>query len=141
MKSSSVFVVVLLVFAGVGAALTSGGGFSDAANARVAAGSAAVVGTISEGESVDLAAFAQTEGRTVFFFTKPWCGGCWRLAPRVEDAVHAASGTTLRVVDIREWESDVARQHGINATPDLILYEDGRQAGRGIAQVLSLIEP
>jgi thiol-disulfide isomerase/thioredoxin len=116
------------------------GGLSDAAEARVPAESDAPVGLISEGEDVDLGAYARPDGRTVFLFTKSWCGGCWRLAPRVEEAVAAAPDLSLRVIDIDSWESEVARHYDVTVAPYLVLYEDGVQAAAGVDDVLARIE-
>jgi thiol-disulfide isomerase/thioredoxin len=136
LKPTAAFAAILCLAAAIGAWMTATGGFSDAAEVRAGPDSSAVVGTISLGEPVELEAFARADGRTVFFFTKPWCGACWRLAPRVEEAVRAAGDATLRVVDIRSWESGVAQQHGIRATPHLVLYEDGKHTASGIDAVL-----
>ncbi len=137
MKSSLTFAAVLLVVAGLGAFVSTRGGFSDWATVRVDARSDAPAGVISEGAEVDLAAFARSSGRTVFFFTKPWCGACRRTAPRIEDAVRADPDASLRVIDIGSWDSPVARQYGIRAVPHVVLYEDGRPSVSGIDAVLA----
>jgi len=130
----------LLVAAAAAAWFAATGGLSDDATSTVAPGSAARVGLISRGEDVDLAAFAHAERPTVFLFTKPWCGACWRLAPRVEEAVLRTDRVLLRVVDIGSWESAVARRYAVDAAPLLVLYEDGREVVRGTAEVLRRIE-
>jgi len=140
LKSPLVFIAVLVAFAGIGAYMTTGG-FSDDGDVLVERSSALDVGLISRGESVELAEFAAQSGRTVFFFTKPWCGACWRLAPRVEELAREDDTLALRIVDIDSWESDVARQHGIVATPHLVLYEDGRRIAGGLTQVLDRLAP
>ena len=140
MKSTSILVASLLLVAGTGAWFALTGGFTKDAETPVGPGSRARVGSVPNAEAADLAPFARDDGRTVFFFTKPWCGGCWRLAPRVEEAVRRTEDAWLRVVDIGSWESAVARRHGIDVTPILVLFEDGREVARGTAEVLRRIE-
>lgn len=141
MKPRTVLVYSLVaVAAAVAAWFAVTGGFSAGARTAIGPGSAAKVGLISRGEDVDLAAFAPAEGRAVFFFTKPWCGACWRLAPRVEEAVLRTDDVVLRVVDIGSWESAAARGHAVDVAPLLVLYEEGREVLRGTAEVLRRIE-
>mgnify|MGYP001489251362 CR=1 FL=1 len=112
------------------------GGHSDAARERVPPGSTARLGTISAGEEVDLRAHAQPRGLTVFEFAAPWCSACTRLAPRLERLVAARDDATLRIVQIGDWDSPVARQHRIRALPHLVLWQDGAPAVHGVDDVL-----
>lgn len=139
-KSPAVFAAVLVAAAAAGTAMSLGGGLSAAARTPVPPGSELPFGLVSEGAEVDLTVHAAASGRTVFLFTKPWCGACWRLAPRVERAVRAARDTRLRVIDIGSWDSPAARQHGVREVPRLLLYENGVPVARGIDEVLARLE-
>ncbi len=48
-------------------------------------------------------------------------------------------GTYLRRIDVVEWGSEVAKQHGIRSLPHLVLYENGRETARGAREVLAAL--
>ena len=139
-RSSKVF-IGLIVAALLGALyLGLSGGHSDAARQRVEPGDPAVLGLISDGDSVELADFAAPEGLTVFEFSAVWCGACRRIAPIVEAAVRDRDDAILRVIDIGSWESPVAQRYGIRAVPHLVLYDGGELALTGTEQVLEYLD-
>lgn len=53
------------------------------------------------------------------------------------------SGLSLRRIDIREWGSAVAEQHGIRRLPHLLLYDaSGKLLADGAREVLAaLLQP
>jgi thioredoxin 1 len=116
------------------------GGHSAEAWKRVPAESSAVMGLISDGDSVELGEFAVAEGRTIFEFTASWCGACRRMAPQLEEAATGDADTFLRVINIGSWESPVAVRYGIRSVPYLVLYEDGECVATGTAAVLARLE-
>ena len=141
LKNSANAFTILIVVAILGAVyLGLSGGHSELARRRVDPGSSAVVGMISDGDSVELADFAAPVGRTIFEFSATWCGACRRLAPTVEALARSHDDTVLRVIDIGSWESPVAKRYGIRAIPHLVLFEDGEPVTTGTRNVLDAFE-
>ncbi len=54
----------------------------------------------------------------------------------MERLANERSDISLRVVDIVDWESEVAAQYSIRGLPTLWLYEDGRQVATELGDVL-----
>ena len=48
--------------------------------------------------------------------------------------------TTLRVIDIKSWESPVARQYQIQILPHLVLFKDGEHELSGFDDVKARLE-
>jgi len=141
LKNSSNAFTALIVIAIAGALYFGlSGGHSKSARQRVEPGSRAVMGLISDGDSVELAEFAAADGRTIFEFSASWCGACRRLAPTLEDAAEGHADTVLRVIDIGSWESPVAKRYGIRSIPHLVLFEDGEVVASGTQAVLERLE-
>ncbi len=90
------------------------------------------VRVITHGEEVDLAAHAVRGKYTVFDFYAPWCPPCRVLGPALERlAARRPEALAVRKVDIVDWTMPVATQHGIEALPYLVLYD---QQGRRMAE-------
>lgn len=46
----------------------------------------------------------------------------------------------LRIVDIKSWDSDVARQHDIRRLPSLWMYENGKLLSKVSKEVIEKIQ-
>lgn len=57
------------------------------------------------------------------------------MGPQLEALAKDHPEVSLRRVDIRSWQSEVAGQHGIRQLPTLWLYEDGRRIATDRQQV------
>lgn len=84
------------------------------------------------GGKVDLEKLLVPGKITIVDFYAEWCGPCKALAPSIEKLVASEPDVYLRKVDIVDWESAVARQHGIRSVPSVRVYgPDGKQVGQG----------
>ena len=61
------------------------------------------------------------------------------LAPQLEALVKEHPTAKLRMIDIDDWSSDVARQHRIDKIPHLVLFENGRPTISGRDAVLDAL--
>ncbi|MBE7734564.1 thioredoxin TrxC [Devosia faecipullorum] len=60
----------------------------------------------------------------------PWCGPCRVMGPQFEAAAQAAE-PDLRLVKLNSDENqDLAGRLGIRGIPTMILFKDGKEAGR-----------
>ena len=77
-------------------------------------------------------------------FWASWCGPCRMLSPVVEEVASQAEGFKVAKVNVDE-EMDLAEQYGIYSIPCLIVFKDGKEAGRSVGvipadAVLSLVK-
>jgi len=121
--------VLLLMILAVGCGTSHG---TPAARADIA--------VITHGEEVDLTAHLAAGKYTVFDFYAIWCPPCRALSPALERlAGEHPDRLAVRKVDIVDWTMPVARQHGVESLPYLILYApDGRREAEGDAVFRSL---
>lgn len=54
--------------------------------------------------------------------------------------MNKTDGVTLRRVDIKSWDSSVARKYGIRSIPHLMLFERGQLIAEGGPEILSQID-
>ncbi len=77
-------------------------------------------------------------------FWASWCGPCRMLSPVVEEVASQADGFKVAKVNVDE-EMDLAEQYGIYSIPCLIVFKNGKEAGRSVGvipadAVLSLVK-
>ena len=98
-----------------------------------------LVQTISQGDRVDIPTNLR-EGRwTIIEFEADWCGSCKVLKPSLMSLIHAKQSVALRRIDIVSWDSPVARQHDIQALPQLHLYDGTRLITSNRNEVMAIL--
>lgn len=60
---------------------------------------------------------------TIFEFYADWCGICRKIGPQVEEKVKATKELYLRTIDVRSFQSPVAKQFNIKSLPYFIIYD------------------
>jgi len=97
--------------------------------------------TISRGQPVSLESHLSPGKLVVFEFHATWCGPCLSLAPRLRAlAENHPERLAIRRVDIGQWGTPVARQHGIRSVPHLVVYcGDGQRLQAGGAEILATL--
>ncbi len=112
-----------------------------AAVAAVAAGQADVQ-LISQGREVTLEEHLVPGKLVIFDFFADWCAPCRYLTPLLERlAEQHPDRLALRKIDVINWSSPVARQHGLSAIPHLVLFgPDGTRLAEGdVERVLAVL--
>lgn len=59
----------------------------------------------------------------------------------MEDAIRRLGTVNLRRIDIRDWNSPVAKQHKINSVPSLVLYDGDELLSDDTRTVMKMITP
>lgn len=72
-------------------------------------------------------------GQTVLVdFYADWCGPCKMMAPTVDAVAEALAGRiTAGKLNVDE-NGDIAERYGVMSIPTLILFKDGKEAGRTV---------
>jgi thiol-disulfide isomerase/thioredoxin len=113
------------------------------ASFATAAAGQADVRLISQGREVALEEHLVPGKLVVFDFFADWCAPCRYLTPLLERlAEEHPDRLALRKIDVIDWSSPVARQHGLSAIPHLVLFgPDGSRLAEGDAErVLAVLE-
>ena len=107
-----------------------------AASMAGAATNPADVQLISQGREVTLEEHLVPGKLVVFDFFADWCAPCRYLTPLLERlAEQHPDRLALRKIDVIDWSSPVARQHGLSALPHLVLFgPNGARLAEGDAQ-------
>jgi thiol-disulfide isomerase/thioredoxin len=128
--SRSLRVTMVLLSALAGAAMVA------------AAAGEADVKLISQGREVTLEDHLVPGKLVVFDFFAEWCAPCRYVTPVLERlAAEHPDRLALRTIDVIDWSSPVARQHGLSAIPHLVLFgPDGSRLAEGDAErVISVL--
>lgn len=91
---------------------------------------------ISQGREVTLEDHLVPGKLVVFDFFAEWCAPCRYVTPLLERlAEQHPDRLALRTIDVIDWSSPVARQHGLSAIPHLVLFgPDGTRLAEGDAE-------
>ena len=73
----------------------------------------------------------ESKGTVLVDFWASWCGPCMMLSPIVDELAEEVEGLTVGKVNVDE-NQELAIRYGIDAIPALILFRDGKLAGRSI---------
>jgi len=105
--------------------------------------------TIKGGDKIDFKNHL-TEGIiTIFDFYADWCAPCKVFSPKVERLLLDYDNLALRIVDIVDWESALAKQltkdYQLPALPFTLIFDDkgkvlGKVVGNDIEQVKEIID-
>jgi len=98
---------------------------------------------ISQGREVTLEDHLVPGKLVVFDFFAEWCAPCRYVTPLLERlAEQHPDRLALRTIDVIDWSSPVARQHGLSAIPHLVLFgPDGTRLAEGDAErVLAVLD-
>jgi thiol-disulfide isomerase/thioredoxin len=80
---------------------------------------------ISHGAQVDINQHLALGNVTVVEFYADWCGPCRMLTPSLEQMAQADPQVALRKIDIVRWGTPVTQQFGVNAVPQVNVYNRG----------------
>ncbi len=83
---------------------------------------------LTKGEVIELTSHARDGRITVFDFYADWCPPCKKLDKSLAD-LKKVYGDRVEIfkLDLVNWESELARHHGIKDLPYLIVYNEHRE--------------
>ena len=73
----------------------------------------------------------QAKGDVLVDFWASWCGPCMMMSPVVDEIAKERAGLTVGKVNVDD-EQELAIRHGVSSIPTLILFRDGKIAGRSV---------
>ena len=74
----------------------------------------------------------RSEAPVLVDFHAEWCGPCKVLAPMVDEIANGNVGRLLVAKVDTDRAVETARAYGITSVPTLVLFRDGKEAGRTI---------
>jgi thiol-disulfide isomerase/thioredoxin len=80
------------------------------------------VEVISHGAEVDIAKHLSAGNVTIVDFYADWCGPCRLITPVLEQMARTDPEIALRKIDIVNWTTPVAKQHGVQSIPRVSVY-------------------
>lgn len=73
----------------------------------------------------------EKSGTVLVDFWASWCGPCMMLSPIVDELAEEVAGVTVGKVNVDE-NQELAIRYGIDSIPALLLFRDGKLAGRSV---------
>ncbi len=93
-----------------------------------------IIQVIAQGNTVNLSDHLESGRYVIFDFYANWCGPCKRMAPALEGLVRSyPAHVALKKIDIQNWSTPVARQHGIRSIPYVVLYDPNGRKVSGVS--------
>lgn len=135
-----VFVVVVVVAAATAyAAWRALAAPSDDDIAPTASGD--VLTIVKDGAEVDLAANLVPGKYTIYDFYADWCPPCRALDVELRAMASRHENLAIRRIDIVDWTTPVAKQHGFQSLPFIVLFgPDGTEISRGDRALFDALE-
>ncbi|MFY9345812.1 MAG: hypothetical protein WAT39_25195 [Planctomycetota bacterium] len=96
---------------------------------------------LSSGGCVDVADNVQERGFTIVVFLSSSMEGSRALSQRLDDIRKEHPEVRIRVVDIRNTDTPVARQYEIKQVPTVWLYRDGKLVAKEASKAWRFFEP
>lgn len=73
----------------------------------------------------------ENKGTVLVDFWAGWCGPCMMLSPIVDELAEEVEGVTVGKVNVDE-NQELAIRYGIDSIPALLLFREGKLAGRSV---------
>lgn len=112
-----------------------------AANGRDASAKPSQKPLNTPGQDVDYSSYLRMGRTSIVYFYADWCPACRQLTPSMERINAGSSDVQVLFMNIADWNTPVARQHGVTFVPYLKIYDksgnlvsEGREARAWLQQ-------